>query len=125
MTRFVALLAIVSGLILADSANADDTEKWCVGNRAEVEKLIADVKSQNFPVRELDEANTAVFLSLVQQYGFIEQIPSLPGTSMVILINPGSQIWGIVVKGDKWCARLVLGWSDYQTIVHAMRPKNI
>lgn len=124
MTRFLALLALASGLLIFD-ARADDTAKWCVGDRADVDRLVETVKAQNFPTRELDETNTVIFLALVQQYGFIENIPSLPGTKMIVLINPGVQVWGIIVRDDKWCARLTLGWQDYQAIVQAMKPKNI
>lgn len=124
MTRFFALLALASGLLIVD-ARADDTAKWCVGDRADVDRLVETIKSQNFPTRELDETNTVIFLALVQQYGFIENIPSLPGTKMIVLINPGVQVWGIIVRDDKWCARLTLGWQDYQAIVQAMKPKNI
>jgi hypothetical protein len=124
MTRFIALLAIVSGLLLAES-KADETEKWCVGNRAQVDKLVSDVQEQNFPVRHLDETNAMIFMSLVRQMGLIENVPHLPGTQMTILMNPGVQIWGIIVKGDKWCARIVLGWSEYMAIVHAMKPKGV
>lgn len=126
MMRFFALLALVSGLILADSAMAaDETEKWCVTDRIAGEEIIAKITEQGFPVRELDATNTAIFLSHVNKSGFIPDMPMLPGVTMKILINPGVAIWGMVFKDDKWCARLQLGWEDYQSIVNAMRPKNI
>jgi hypothetical protein len=126
MKIFIALLALVSGLLIyGPGPKADETAKWCVGNLAEAHKLIEDVKSQGFPTRELDEANTAVFLSTVTQHGFIENIPSLPNAKMTILVNPGVMIWGIIYKGDNWCARVTLGWADYEAVMKAMRPKNI
>lgn len=125
MKAFFALLAMVSGLILADSAKADDTKQWCVTDRKAGEDIIAKIAEQGFPVRELDATHTAIFLSHVNSQGFISGMPSLPGVTMKVLVNPGLMIWGFIFKDDKWCARIQLGWEDYQTIVQAMRPKNI
>ncbi len=123
-TRFIALLAIVSGLLLVES-KADDTAQWCARSRSEGLQLIQDITSKGFPTRELDETNTAIFLAVVKKHGFIEGVPNLPGTNMVILINPGKLVWGLIFKDDKWCARLQLSWEDYELVMQAMKPKNI
>lgn len=125
MTRFIALLAIVSGLILTHPAKADDTAQWCVRAKSDGLHLIQDITAKGFPTRELDETNTAIFLSVVKKHGFIDGVPNLPNTNMVLLINPGKLVWGLIFLDDKWCARLQLSWEDYELIMQVMKPKNI
>lgn len=125
MTRFIALLAIVSGIVLTWPAKADDTAKWCVANTDKPLELIESVKAQGFPTRELDATNTLIFLSIVRENEYIAGVPNLPGARMTLLINPGVLVWGLIFKDDKWCARIQLPWAEYQAVLKAMQPKNI
>lgn len=125
MTRFIALLAIVSGIILTWPAKADDTKEWCVASTDHPYKFIENVRAEGFPVHELDATNTMIFLNIVKENGYVAGVPNLPGARMVILENPGTMIWGFIFKDDKWCARIQLPWPDYQSVMQAMRPKKI
>lgn len=113
MTRFIALLAIVSGIILTWPAKADDTKEWCKHDPSEAVAIIAKYSEAGFPVEAFTELETQAYLEYV--YGKLDmpEKPKLPGTVVVFAEIPNNRSTGYFfhLSTKKFCSSLPMPWE--------------
>ncbi len=121
MTRFIALLAIVSGLILAES-KADVSEEWCTQDKNGAIEQIAVFLSRSLPVESLNEYQTQAYLTAARNF---LDIPPMLGVTIIVAQLPGTGARGYIFKGDKYCARLTLPWNEHEFSMKKARGASI
>jgi len=117
MTRFIALLAIGSVLILSHPAQSDDTKEWCKHEPEQAVGLIKQAAEMGFPIEALDQVQTQLYLAVVYKH-YIQsgEKPQLPGSIAVFVELPGSRAMVYFFKDEKFCGALTMPWAAH---IHA------
>lgn len=122
MTRFIALLAIVSGLLIADS-KADDTDKFCIYPRSEALEVIErGVKEYGFKMIVLNGPKAQAYYNEIRPYA---DGPDLRGISIIILVNQDKAAIAFAMKGDSRCGHTMVTWPLHQRAIIAADRANI
>lgn len=121
MTRFIALLAIVSGLLLVES-RADDTAANCISPKADVLEFVEQMKLQGMKTVILKGAKAQAYLSVARE---VAEIPSLPNTELIVITNEGVAAVAFVIKGENKCGYVKLTWPLHRRAMLAVDRGNI
>lgn len=110
MNRFIALLALVSGLLLVE-AKADETEKWCVVPKAQAVEIIQTLANQGGNVETLKDKQAQDYLAVIRNH---TEIPELPGVEVIVVTFEGQAAAAFTFKGEFTCGRVVMKWPVHK-----------
>jgi hypothetical protein len=121
MTRFIALLAIASGLLLVES-KADATKEHCVHPAKDFVELIESFSAQGFSIEALSEKETQAYMRIARE---IVAIPELPGTIIVVVENAGHAAIAFIFRDDMRCGYIKVTWQLHQIAMKAAKGERL
>jgi hypothetical protein len=116
MTRFIALLAIASGLLLVES-KADETDKYCIYPQAEALDVIEQgVKEHGFKMMVLKGPMAQAYYDAIREQA---SGPILSGIHLVIIYNPGKGAAVFAFRGENRCGHTMISWPLHSRAIIA------
>ena len=116
MKNFLASLAIVSALLIADS-KADETDKFCIYPRAQALEVIEDaVKTHGFKMIVLSGPKAIAYYNDIREAA---SGPILSGIELIIVYNPGKAAAVFAMKGEFRCGHTMVTWPLHLRAINA------
>lgn len=116
MTRLLALLAIVSGLLLVES-KADETDKFCIYPREQALEVIENaVKTHGFKMIILKGPKALAYYNEIREAA---SGPVLSGIELIIVYNPGKAAAVFAMKGEHRCGHTMVTWPLHMRAINA------
>lgn len=121
MTRFIALLAVVSGLLLVES-KADDRKEWCIHSKQEAVEQIFGFAQQGAEIEAIEGLQAQTYLGLLREQ---VEVPNLPDVTIVFATIPGRFVVGIVFSDTHRCGVFRLSWASHVIFLKKSRGETI
>lgn len=116
MKKFIASLAIVSALLIADS-KADETDKFCIYPREQALEVIEDaVKTHGFKMMILKGPKALAYYNDIREAA---SGPVLSGIELIIVYNPGKAAAVFAMKGEHRCGHTMVTWPLHMRAINA------